>query len=404
MTILDRGWVRAEAGVSDPTYQVQVVDNESRWQGLEPEWDSLFEQSPDASPFLRFGWLRHWWKVYGPSYGAPGRGLRICLVRRGDRLVGVIPLYEGAPRGPALGVRRIRFLSTGEDRHEETCPDYLGVLCLPGEEEPCLDALRSLLRRGGWDHLELVNISEHSPLVRPGAVTAKLGVSRIVEQGVCPIADLDGGFEAYLRRLSGHTRQWARRLLRETERFGAVFALAEEGTVAGFFDDLVRLHQERWVAQGEPGCFASHRFVEFHRALAREWVPAGHAVLARLQYQGEPVAVIYGFRSGSKFHFYQSGVRRDSSIPLSSPGNLANLLLMRRLAECGITQYDFLRGSSLYKDRLSTVKTRLFNLHVWRPTIRTGVYWTGRLARNVGRRMMTGRSRTADAQTGESDS
>jgi CelD/BcsL family acetyltransferase involved in cellulose biosynthesis len=166
--------------------------------------------------------------------------------------------------------------------------------------------------------------------------------------------------------------------------------LASEATVDQFFGDLVRIHQEHWTSQGKPGCFASSRFLEFHQLLARQWIPAGHAVLARLTHEDQPVAVIYGFISGSKFDFYQSGTRRLPPGSLSSPGNLANLLLMKRLLDRGITRYDFLRGSSHYKERLSTESIRLFNLHVWRPTVRAAFYWTSLLVRKSPRRMIRG--------------
>ena len=258
-----------------------------------------------------------------------------------------------------------------------------------------------MLRQGDWDHLELVNVSEHSPLVRAGGIPGISGTSRTIDQGTCPIANLEGGFEAYLKRLSGHTRQWVRRLLREGDRSKAIFELASEATVDQFFSDLVRLHQERWRSQGKPGCFASSRFLEFHQVLARQWVPEGNAVLARLTHEGQPVAVIYGFISGSKFDFYQSGVARVPPHPLSSPGNLANLLLMERLLKQGITRYDFLRGSSLYKDRLSTEQNRLFNLHLWRLTIRTAFYCSSRVVARATRRMMGRIGEAAGTPTGD---
>ena len=73
----------------------------------------------------------------------------------------------------------------------------------------------------------------------------------------------------------------------------------------------------------------------------------------------EPVAVLYGFVNGSRFDFYQSGVRRDVTGRLRSPGNLAHLRLMQTLAERGVTAYDFLHGISSYKERLATRENQL---------------------------------------------
>jgi CelD/BcsL family acetyltransferase involved in cellulose biosynthesis len=149
----------------------------------------------------------------------------------------------------------------------------------------------------------------------------------------------------------------------------------------------VRLHQERWTAEGSPGVFAADRFTVFHREIVAEWLPRGRAVLARLSVGDEPVAVLYGFVTGSRFDFYQSGVRRDGPGRLRSPGHLAHLLLMQLLAERGVTAYDFLRSSSSsYKRRLATRESRLIGLRLWRPTLRATTRRSVRFAARVARR------------------
>ena len=293
-------------------------------------------------------------------------------------MIGALPLYQGR-RGGALAVRQLRFLSTGEAEHEETCPDYLNTLCRSGDEEVCSDAVWNCVGQMAWDHLELLDLPAESPLVRSAALPARV---RTVPRGICPVADLAGGFETYLGRLSANSRQQARRIMREGKRAGATFELAAADQAAEAFDDLVRLHQTRWTAEGKPGVFAASRFTTFHREIVGQWLPAGRAVLARLSVAGDPVAVLYGFANGSRFDFYQSGVKRDGAGRLRSPGQLAHLLLMQALAERGITAYDFLRGASSYKKRLATSENRLIGVQVWRPTLRAA---TGRSVRLVAR-------------------
>src|SRR5688572_5101559 len=104
--------------------EVRVVTNEHEWDCLKPAWCDLFEVSPQASATLHFDWLRNWWRVYGARYGGPF-GLRIVTIWRSGRLIGALPLYEAKFASPLLGVRRLLFLSTGEDEYEETCADHL---------------------------------------------------------------------------------------------------------------------------------------------------------------------------------------------------------------------------------------------------------------------------------------
>lgn len=359
---------------------VRFIEDEHAWDALRPEWDELYAGSPNASAPVDFAWLRNWWRIYGAACGAGG--LRIVTVWRGSRLVGALPLYEGA--GP-LGVRSLRFLSTGEAEYEETCPDYLDILCLAGEEAACAEALWRSVERLDWEQLELLDVPEPSLLLRS---RARPSFVRTIPRGSCPVADLSGGFEAYLRRLSSNMRQQARRLLREGERAGAALEVVDAGAVDGAFADLVRLHQARWTARGKPGVFAAPRFTAFHREMLREWLPCGRAVLARLSAAGGTTAVLYGFVTGSRFEFYQSGVRLDDGGPLRSPGVLAHLLLMRHLTARGVTTYDFLRGASSYKERLATHENGLVAVRAWRPTIRTAAFRSVRFAARAARRSL----------------
>jgi CelD/BcsL family acetyltransferase involved in cellulose biosynthesis len=208
------------------------------------------------------------------------------------------------------------------------------------------------------------------------------------------VADLGDGFEAYLQRLSSNSRQNARRLMREGERAGVQLEIVTAAQAGGAFDDLVRLHQQRWIADGKPGVFAAQPFVEFHRTLVQEWVPSGRAVLARLSVGGASVAVLYGFVTRRKFDFYQSGVWREANGPLRSPGSLAHLLLMRAVAERGVIAYDFLRGPSSYKERLATRENPLVGIRIWRPTPRSALVRLIRLAGGAvdkGNRLITKR-------------
>ena len=355
----------------------RIICEEREWDALRDDWNTLYASSPYSSAPLDFVWLRGWWRVYGTLYGKAG--LRVVTVWRGSRLVGAIPLYMGRGMGGSLGTRHLRFISTGEEEHEETCPDYLNLLCLPGEEAVCANAIWGEVGRMDWDHLEFLDLMEDSPLLR--GITLPHD-ARSFSRGSCPIADLTDGFEAYLKRLSLKSRQQARRVLREGEA-GAHFEVADVDQATGAFDDLVRLHQERWTLDSQPGVFASPRFTEFHRKLIQEWLPSGRAILARLSIANVSVAVLYGFVNGLKFELYQLGVRREPASRVHSPGILANLLLMRALTERGMTAYDFLRGSASYKVRLATRESQLVGVRIWRPTLRAAIHRSGQLAVRV---------------------
>jgi CelD/BcsL family acetyltransferase involved in cellulose biosynthesis len=376
--------VRAEP-FSSP--EVRIIRDYAGFVALRQQWDELFNASSTRSAPLRFGWLAEWWRVYGPVYGVDGGGLSVVTVWNNRQLVGALPLYRRV-EGRFIRHARLQFLSTGEAEFEETCPEFMDVLARPGQEEMVVTAVYGALSEPDaqrWDDLLLLDLSEDSPLLPAWRHGGHRGYSvDTASRGGSPTADLRGGFEAYLGRLSANSRQQARRTIRAAERAGAALELmSTPAEVDACFDDLVQLHQSRWQETGKAGCFSASRFTEFHRALAREFVPRSTAVLARLHIRDEPLAVIYGFLTGDKFDFYQSGVRLDGLHGLARPGIVAHLLLMARLAGRGVTCYDFLRGSADYKQRLSTSVRPLVRLRVVRPTGRSAVWEAAKLGRRV---------------------
>ena len=366
---------------------VRVIEDASGWDAIRAQWDALYRVSPSASTPLDFVWLRCWWQVYGPVYGEGG--LRIITLWRGGTMVGALPLYLQIQRAGLLSVRCLRFLSTGEAEHEETCPDYLDLLHLPDEDVICAQAAWAAIEGMGWDTLELLDLPHDSPLKKTGERMPGLKVS---SRGSCPIANIDGGMEAYLKRLSSKTRMRARQEMRKAEQSEAVMQLAGADDAAGYFDDLVRLHQARWKAEGKPGCFAAPRFTAFHRSLLQDWFASGRLVLARLARHGEAHVVLYGFITGDKFDLYQLGVGSMDGSVIHSPGTASNLLLMSALADRGVTRYDFLRGESAFKKSLTSEVCGLVALHHVRRNLRTmqnyAIHFIRRAARKVIRTVM----------------
>src|SRR5689334_19579260 len=105
------GWPRRCGGtatswpVAEPAPALATVDTTAGFAALAAGWDELVEASPRPSPFLLHGWLAAWWKHYGE-----GCRLAVVTARRGERLVGVLPLYVSR-QGP---VRVARFLGAHE--------------------------------------------------------------------------------------------------------------------------------------------------------------------------------------------------------------------------------------------------------------------------------------------------
>ena len=170
--------------------------------------------------------------------------------------------------------------------------------------------------------------------------------------------------------------------MRETEKAGMTFELANDrDTIDQFFDQMVTLHRQRWTAAGKAGSFAP-RHAEFHQRMAHLLAPSGAVVLARLALEGTPFAVVYGHRVGQKVYCYQQGVAPESKV-LRSPGTASWLLLMRTMAEQGVTLFDHQRGVTTFKQRFATGEHPLAEMRVVKPTLRYLTTTTSDLARRA---------------------
>ena len=375
---------------AETSIRVEIIRDETAWNALESEWNVLFDSSPTAAPPLRWEWLQTWWRVYGFKYAARGldSGLRIHLVWRGDTLIGALPLYI-RKRSSLLQPRRLCFLSTGEDEAEELCAEHLNLLHLPGKADACMAALLPVLQNapeGDWDELVLGPLPLTSPLAAwQGEFTGETALFAVAEGGPCFIADISGGLEAYMQRLSKNSRQLARKRLNGATKAGARLEVATDARMAReVMTDVEALHQARWEAQGKPGCFASPRFTQFHAALTESGSEDGYAIVARLVCENETVAAMLGYVAGNKFDSYVAGAKLDEEGLVQSPGIVLHLRLKEYLAERGIELYDHLSGTMRYKQQYTTEELPSLTLTRVRPSLRSRAGRASGLLHRVG--------------------
>ncbi|MES2304411.1 MAG: GNAT family N-acetyltransferase [Gemmatimonadota bacterium] len=349
------------------TIDIESLHSVQQLSTIMDEWRSLHEHGENSSPPLHPDWVMAWLDAYGQQY-CPDGSLRVLTGRSNGKLVAVLPLYLSSERVARVPARVLRFVSTGEAEFEETCPDYLDMLCSSAHATEASAAMwRHIMASTDWQALDLLEMSVNSTFLAaaepPGSPTPPIRLDR----GECPRADIAQGVEGLLPQLSAKTRRNTRRLLRDVAADNLTLAIADTpASAASAFDDLVALHTARWKVDDKPGAFESPRFLTMHRNLALQWTESGRAILATLREQDRSIAVIYGFTQGQEFHFYQCGVTRERLASVHSPGIAANLLLMDVLSTRGITVYDFLRGGQSYKHDYRTNGTRLTRLRLLR--------------------------------------
>lgn len=327
---------------------VEEVTTRAGFEQLEPEWNALLARSASNNIVLTFEWLSTWWQVFGEG----GRELYILVARERDYIVGIAPLLRRTIRHyTLLAYERLEFLGSGEDEADEICSDYLDFMVQRGCEVPVLDALlRHIHLRGIGDELILTDVPGDSPclqLLEGLCPHHELNLCITREQS-CHYLVLSDGWDKLLSSVEGRFRTYIRRDCKVfADARGELRIIDRPENFEENFSILIDLHQSRWNRRGEPGVFASEKFLRFHRTLTAKLLRKGWVKLIIALVAGSPISAVYTFVYNNKMYEYQNGLRTPDgpggSTTVHSPGTLLQALSIKHSIDSGLEEYDFLK-------------------------------------------------------------
>jgi GNAT acetyltransferase-like protein len=328
---------------------------------LQADWNALA-----SSPFHSWEWLATWWKHYGSAQrkdrdfdGASAtprfadRQLYVLAVyadccsseRDVTRLIGVAPFYleRTLVKGNVL-----RWLGDGE-----VCTDHLSLICLSEDRARVASAVAGALTTycDDWDRIELSGIDADDDAIQ--TLVAQLKADECIvsqrEGDSCWVLDLAASWDDYLASISKSHRKQLRQLERRVIEAGRTkwHPVNTTDELAAAWPVLVDLHQRRRISLGEPGCFASQSFHDFHREVAELLIARNQLRVSWLELDGTPAAAEYHFADKSATYAYQGGVDPDRL--QEEPGRLSTILCLQRAIAEGHSRFDFLRGDEPYK-------------------------------------------------------
>ena len=371
---------RIYTAMSDPTpLEVRWADPQSLFDRSN-DWNRLTRGVPTRSTH----WIEPWWQMQKTvSAGDASVKPAVAACYRGDRLVGVMPLYcDAAVNEHPSGT--LRAMGDGN-----ACTDYVSVLCEPDDIESVPTAIAKFLIEqsavdGGWSMLDLDGVAEDDEAVNRlletlrdrGASTH--GVSRM-SSWQRPKSE---SWDAHLRC---HGKTQRRRMRRMTEKFdtveGASRVLASDvDTTIALVDDLIRLHQARWTSAGELGTYHDPAFREFIHAVAQNFLATGRLHLVAMRLHEQTIAVELNI-VGEDRVLYQYSAGYDVDHADLEPGRILHVDSMRQMYEGLVDECDFMRGDESYKQRYGTASRRIFRHRVfapsWLPQIRYQAFRAG---------------------------
>ena len=214
------------------------------------------------------------------------------------------------------------------------CP-LIGV-----DAERVVGGLASALSRASLkpDYVLVTGLSEEGRLSR--ALDARFGGRmRLEDTQICErrVASLDGGIDAYLARRSPKFRADLRRSERNLDRSGATADYLTSGSVDEIIHRVVAVEQESWKGQSEQGVDTGLP-LDFYREIIETLLDKGTFRALFIQKDGLDIGFAFGGIEGSLFRGLQLSYRRDAAA--LSPGNMAQLKLLRCLTAEGVETYD----------------------------------------------------------------
>jgi len=382
----------ATSAAATPALSLRLVTSIAELRGLAPAWQELLEESSAAQPMCAPAWLLTWWENYGRH-----RQLRVGLFYEGKRLVGLAPLCRRTYwYRPGIPFRRLEFLGSNVDEDDGVCSEYLNFIVRQGLEEPVANAFAEALHAGAfgrWDECVFSAMDNADALT--AALTAHRSTRRpsgcSVEQhhiDRSPYVPLPATWEEYLHSFNKKKRQSLTYALRdfhvwaETD-WSLTVAQTEEELERGL-QILMKLHRQRWQADGHDGAFAAPRFRMFHEQFARQALRQGQLLLMWITVRGAPVAALYGFSADGKVYFYQCG--RVLDVPTKVRLGIVLVIFALQLAmQRGLCEFDFLAGAAQYKQLFATAARPIFEVRLARRGAREFLRLLAHKALGLGR-------------------
>lgn len=310
--------------------RIETITRLKDFARLSGSWDELVRSMRRPSPFLLHDWLLEWWLHYGAK-----RALAVHVARRGDELVGALPMC----RVRRFGLRVTEFIGG-------TGATLADLLLAPGEDPDTAAALAARITKVSVDYADVFGMPRGSRLeaaLPPGSLL-------FMERQEAPVLDLRAGWEAvYTGKLSSKARSERRRHRRRLEELGdveiSIARTPEE--LAPALDEAVRLHALRWKGRRETSGFSKPIGSAFRKAallrLARQDIPR----LVMLRLDGQAVAFVINLMYERTSYGVTMGF--DPEFAAYRPGRETLLCSLEAAADEGAERVEFLGADAPYK-------------------------------------------------------
>lgn len=156
----------------------------------------------------------------------------------------------------------------------------------------------------------------------------------------------------YLASLSKNTRSQINRSLKSLNNLGELRLQRAQTKLDKelFFNEMAKLHQQKWRSTILGSGFDNPVFVKFHKQLIFDSVKFSDIYALSLNKQA--LSYVYILKNKTCWYFYLSGMQthEDNKIRI---GLITHTLVIEEAIKAGIKKYSFLAGDARYKKSMS---------------------------------------------------
>jgi GNAT superfamily N-acetyltransferase len=353
---------------------IQVINDPAEFSAMETDWRKLLDRS-DANPlFMSWAWQFSWWDTWGECLGLQ---LYLLVARRGDRLVGIAPLYlDRVVFAGRLPVNRLQFIGNAFRRRGTVRTEYMEFISeRESADEVCKAFANHIAASSRWDEIVLCDVLRATPTSRAMQAAGKrkgwLVFVRLMDRGVRVVTT--GNFKDYLAGLGKHTRMKLFNRRKYLDSLGRVeMGHAESDTLDDFFSILNRFHRERWGKD----CFGGES-LHFHKQFLQRHVNDSGYDFNRISVDGRPISIIYNVRAADTVFNLQSGFDAHFDSKLS-PGMLhMGMAIEEAFSDSEVKAFDLLAGrgkNQFYKSHFNGETVEFITLQLVRRRLLKLIY------------------------------
>ncbi|WP_437224685.1 GNAT family N-acetyltransferase [Planctomicrobium sp. SH661] len=374
------------------TLHCRIVSSESAEQAM-ATWREIEARQGSSSLASGATWTENWIQVYGNVVP-----YRFLIAEAGGVPRGICLLTTGTAEkvGP-FPIRTLHLGTAGEPQPGSVCVEYNRILVEPRFQGEFISQVAAAIKQDRtWEQLRLDGFSEadlapwlpHFPNAEVRSRDSRYFDLKAAREHAQPV----------IERLGKSTRSNLRRRLKQYGDLQCEWAETIE-QAEDILTELITLHQARWQAVGQPGAFASERFLKFQTTTALKLFLEQKSVLFRVRHQSETVGCLYLLVDDNRLLDYLSGFADFNVKP--SPGLTTHYLCMEAALQRGYDAYDFLVGDKRHKENLSSDVNQLCWLTWSRPSFKLTAI---ELLRKLKQRFARGHQTTNDSSSPEQTS